>query len=731
MGPVGHISLILTFLLSIVSIAVNVSGTRKRDERYMAMGRKLVFGMWAFSALATAALFYALLTNDFSIKYVEATSRVDQALLYKIGAFWSSQEGSFLLWLFILTTYSAAVARFYRQEAGDLHPMALAVLSGVALFFSFMTAFIADPFESYPADQVPIDGRGLTPLLQDPGMMGHPLLLFTGYVGMAVPFAFGIATLILRKQGNDWLKITRRWTMVAWLFLSMGIVAGAWWAYRELGWGGYWAWDPVENASFMPWLVATAFLHSAMVEERRGLLKNWNMILIIFAFALTIFGTFVVRSGILSSVHAFAQSDIGPWFMGFIGLLLAGCLYLVFDRYEVLITEGSIESVVSKESSFLLNNLLLMAITLTVLLGTTFPLLTKMRGIDVTIGAPYFNAIAGPIFATLILLMGVCPLVAWRRASLKQFPKLFVWPLTAGVVTVVVLLATGINKPGAVAGFGASAFVLFTLLREFLLAARTRSRITGQRGVTAVVDMMNKNPRRWGGYTVHLGIVIMTIGIVGSQFYQTTTQAGGVRVGQEFSLSGYTFQYQGLGNDTLDGGVERIYANVLVKKDGKELGTLRPERRFYPGFEQMGPSTEADIKGTLLGDLYLILGGWDSGGATASFKAWWNPLVGWIWIGLYFLVAGTLFSVWPRTRRMATTKAQQREARAFTELRDLEFDYQMGKVSRDDYLELQDEFTQEAAAVIESQDKGRGRGKGGGLPPSGGGTGVNTTELPR
>lgn len=708
MAQIGHYSLVLAFILSVVSTVVLFIAGARRQASLVTLGRRLQVAQFIAVAVASIALWAAFLTDDFSIKYVEASSRIDQPLIFKISAFWSAQEGSFLLWLLMLAAYTVAVAYRSRREAGELLPYALAVLSSVAVFFSIMTAFVANPFATQ--DPAPLDGRGLTPLLQDFGMMAHPVFLFLGYVGLSVPFAFGISTLLNRSRGAEWLRITRRWTLLAWLFLTLGIVIGGWWAYRQLGWGGYWAWDPVENASFMPWLVATAFFHSAMVEERRNLLKNWNMLLVIFAFILTIFGTFIVRSGIINSVHAFAQSDIGPWFLGYIGLLMAACLYLVFDRYDVLMGDGSIESAWSKEASFLLNNLILVAVTLTVLLGTMYPLLSKMLGQEVTVGAPYFNRVTGPLFALMVVLMGVCPLIAWRRASLGQFPKLFLWPLVAALAMVVVLLLLGLRRTGPLVGFGAAAFALFTILREFVVGARARSRMTGQNPGAALAGLMNRNPRRYGGYLVHAGILLIVIGIVGSHFFQQSVKAGAVRPGESFQVGGYTLTYRGVDMLLLPGDVKKYFATVEVKKGDRLVDTLEPNIRVYPGWEQM-PQTGAALHSTWAGDVYVVLGGWDND-MSASFQAWWNPAVGWIWIGLYVLIFGTLFAVWPRQRQQAA----KRERRVFVALSELEYDYRMGKVTEADYLVLHAELTQAAAALLDEEQNAKG-----GAKPKGGG----------
>ncbi len=715
MPRLGHASLVLAFFVALVCVALLALGGQRREAALVRAGRRGLLLLLALVSLASFSLFYALLTDDFSVAYVEATSRIDQPTMYKISAFWSSQEGSLLLWLWMLVIYTTLVAYLWEREAGQLLPHALAVLSFVSAFFSLIVAFIADPFrQQFPA---PPDGRGMTPLLQDPGMMGHPLLLYTGFVGMTVPYAFGISTLLNRHRGTDWLRITRRWTLVAWLFLTAGIVVGGWWAYHELGWGGYWGWDPVENSSFMPWLVATAFFHSAMVEERRGLLKNWNILLIIFTFVLVVFGTFVTRSGILNSVHAFAQSPIGPWFMGFIGLVMAGSLYLVFDRYDVVAEGGSLESTWSKETSFLVNNLILVGITLVVLLGTTYPLLTRLAGQDVTVGAPYFNRVGGPLFVALLALMGVCPLLGWRRAAADRLARLAALPVALAALLAAALVILGMRKVGAVVGNGVALFALAVAVREFWSGARARARLTGESFVRGVGRLFLKNPRRYGGYAVHVGVIVMAFGIVASQFFQQVLEVPGLRVGQSFDLYGYRVTYQGLMEDVLPGNVGSVYANMNVEKGGRYVTTLKPERRFYPGYEQMGPSTEAAIMGTLTGDLYIILVGWEAAGAAATFKAWWNPGVLWIWIGFYLMIVGTLWTI-AFTRAVPAGRAEA----ALRRLAELEVDYRSGKLDPDAYAELRGELERTAAlpeprpreAVGGTGGAGRGRESGGG-----------------
>lgn len=711
MAQLGHYSLVLAFGLALFCTGILFWGASSRSGSLISLGRRAVIVLTAFATLASIALLYAFITDDFSIKYVEATSRTDQFLMYKISAFWSAQEGSLLFWFWLATIITTAVAYFSGKDGERLVPYALAVLSVVNAFFAMIVAFVANPFaQQFPA---PIEGRGLTPLLQDPGMFFHPVLLYIGFVGMGVPFAFGLATLLEREKSADWLRVTRRWTLIAWLFLTLGIVVGGWWAYRELGWGGYWAWDPVENSSFIPWLFATAFFHSAMVEERRGLLKNWNVLLISFGFITTIFSTFLTRSGILSSVHAFASSPIAPWFMGFLGILIAGVLYLVLDRYEIVAGEGSIDAVLSKESSFLLNNLILLAVSLTVLLGTVFPLLAKLAGQEVSIGAPYYNTITGPLFGLMLVLMGICPLVAWRRAKGSQLVHVFRWPALGAVLVAVLLVAAGMRSPGAIFGFAAAAFAFFSILRELILASRARARLTGENAFMGLGRLMNRNPRRYGGYLVHLGIVIMAAGIIGSQFFQQMKTVPGLRVGESFTIKDFTLDYNGLREREVGGGVVGVYADIAVRQGDRVVGTAKPEWRFFPGDVSTDRrSSEASIDGGFTGDLYVLLGGWEADGAIASFEVYWNPMVGWIWVGLYILIAGTLFAIWPRRRAAAVSTAKEKEVRALAALGELELDYGMGKVALEDYQRLKEQYAQEATEAIQPGRPSASRGTG-------------------
>lgn len=710
MPSFGHAALVLSFFLSLGLTGAFFYGARSRHPALLRAARTGVFFLFALVTLSALALFYALLTDDFSVRYVAATSERNLPVLYKIGAFWAAQEGSLLLWLWILAGYMLAVALSQRGggRGQELFPWAQGVLSLVAVFFSFLTSFIANPFARLLPP--PPDGNGLNPLLQDPGMWGHPLLLYMGYVGMSVPYAFGMAALITRSPGAEWLRFTRRWTIFAWTFLTLGIVVGGWWAYRELGWGGYWAWDPVENASFMPWLTATAFFHSAMVEERRGILKNWNMLLIVFTFMLTIFGTFITRSGILSSVHAFAQSDIAPWFMGFIGLILAASLYLVLDRYGMLVGRGELESLLSKEASFLANNLILATITAIVFVGEVVPLLTKLWGVEVSVGPPYFNAVTGPFFLLMVLLMAVCPLLAWRRAHLRNLPRFLAGPFLFALGFALLLAAGGIRRPGALLGFFSAAFVLGSIVREFWQASRVRARALGLSLPRALGGLLVRNQRRYGGYIVHLGIALIVFGVVGSNYYQVSEKFS-LRMGESATVGPYTLAYLGLEEGIRDN-VDAVWANVEVRRGGKVVGVIRPERRFYPKFEQMGPSTEAAIRSSLTGDVYLILGGWDAGGTVASFQAFWNPLVPWIWTGLWVMVVGAALALWPLRRGR-----EEGEEALYLRLRELEYDYRMGKMEAADYERWRAEILGEISARESARSQTSRRRRGGRRTP--------------
>lgn len=659
MPDLGTFALLVGFVLALYAIAAFAIGAKMDNQRLVASAKGAVISLALSLTVAAAALFYALGTSDFSLQYVaEYTSR-DLDTLYKYMAFWAGQAGSLLLWAWVLAILSGIAVHIRFPGSRQQLPVVGAVLMGIALFFVFILNFVTSPFTRI--SPVPADGSSLNPLLQNPGMFIHPLTLYVGYVGFAIPFAFAIAALVTKKLDDTWIRETRRWTLFAWLFLGVGIIYGAQWAYVELGWGGYWGWDPVENASLMPWLIGTAFLHSVMVQEKKGMLKIWNVGLIIATFLMSIFGTFLTRSGVLSSVHAFNDTTLGTWFLIFLATVFAASLLLLIDRLPLLKSKSSFESYVSKESSFLLNNLLLVGMAFTVLWGTMYPLISEwVTNQKVTVGPPFFNQVIVPLGMALVVLVGICPLIAWRKSSLKNLRENFLIPLVAGVAAAAVLATLGVRAGGALFAFGTVAFVFTSIVLEVYRGVRVRQRMTGESVPVAWGRLFLKNRRRYGGYLIHTAILLMVLAITGEGVYhQEVTKS--IKAGESIMLGGYTFNYSGLFEKT-EPGKTHVYADLKVFKgmndgasggSGKVLGILRPEKVFYDKFEQ--PSSEVGVLGGLDKDLYVILAGWDTDGTT-TFKIVINPLMAWMWFGEYLMILATLFTMWPSRREREAKK---------------------------------------------------------------------------
>ena len=658
LNGLGTVLLVVGFFVAFWAVAAYVVGLRTRNGSLMASGRGAVLALAFVLTMTILILWGQFIGSDFSNRYVAEHSSTDLSLGYKISGLWAGNEGSLLLWAWLLALYAAVVTFIRHEEGQELLPFVSTILSAINLFFLFIINFLSRPFVAL--SPVPPEGMGLNPLLQDPGMVIHPPMLYLGYVGFAVPFAFAMASLLANQRGGAWIKATRRWTLVAWLFLSIGIIFGAEWAYVVLGWGGYWGWDPVENASFLPWLTGTAFFHSMMIQERRGMLKGWNMALIIITFMLTIFGTYLTRSGVVASVHAFGDNVLGMWFLIFMLTSLAAALYLIISRRHLLREEHQFEAVVSKESSFLLNNLILVGLAFAVFFGTLYPLTSGwLTGNRVAVGPEYYNAIAAPMGTLLILLIGICPLIPWRRASVRNLMENFLYPFAVAAVITVVLFFAGIRKLPALAAFGIIAFVLATIAMEFFRGVRVRLKSGGESLPTAVWSMMSRNRRRWGGYTVHIAVTLIVLGIVGSSSYQVS-KTYTVGIGQTMSLGGYTLTYKGL-QQTRQGQAEVVLADLDVSHGGKAVGKLRSQKEFYPNSEE--PTTRVGIRGSYKEDLYVILNGWEPD-QTANFKLVINPLMAWMWIGWYILAVGMVFAAWPAGRAAAAVQHQGSAAMA-------------------------------------------------------------------
>lgn len=638
MADIGTFALVIALLTSVYALAAYIIGLQKNEEPLLASAKGGVFATAIFTTIASISLIYLLMTGDFSIQYVASYTSSDLPPFYKFSAFWAGNNGSLLLWAWILTILAAIVTVGRRDE--DLKPYVGAVMMLISAFFLFLIINTSNPFVKLPKPL--LEGNGLNPMLQNPGMVIHPVTLYLGYVGFTVPFAYAIAALFTRQADDRWIKVTRKWTIMSWLFLSLGNLFGAQWAYVELGWGGYWAWDPVENASLIPWLTSTAFLHSVMVQERKNMLKIWNMLLIIFTFALTLFGTFLVRSGVVASVHAFGNSTLGLYFIVFTTVIIMGSLYLVLDRIGLLKQGNEFESLISKESSFLLNNLLFVASAFSILWGTIFPIVSEgFTGRKITVGAPFFNAINAPIGLAFVLLMGICPLIAWRKASIKSTLQNFRVPFVVLGLTVLTLIAMGIRKPYAVVAFSICAFVIVSTLQDILKGIRVRHKMTGEGWIISSYRLFTKNRRRYGGYVIHLGVVMMIIGIAGSNIYnQEFTKT--LKAGEQVRVDNYLVTYQGL-QQKPKGENMVISADLNISKLDSLKFKLAPEKVFYPTTEQ--PSTEPAVKSTWKEDFYVTLVGWEKESVTIKVNI--NPLIKWLWTGGYVLILGTLFALWP------------------------------------------------------------------------------------
>ncbi|HEX5606416.1 MAG TPA: heme lyase CcmF/NrfE family subunit, partial [Candidatus Binatia bacterium] len=523
-AALGHTSILLAFIAALGGIASPIVAARSGDTRYLTVARLAILAQFVLVTLAATALIYGLVTTDFSIKYVAFNTTRATPVYYRITGLWGALEGSLLLWEWVLIIFSGVVAWLYRDRHKDTLPWVIMIFCIVSAFFLGVVGFLSNPFETI--SPIPPDGRGLNPLLEDANMMTHPPLLYTGFVGLTVPYAFAMAALIVGKLDEAWIVSTRRWTITAWFFLTAGNLVGAWWSYHVLGWGGYWAWDPVENAAFMPWLPATAFLHSIQVQERRRMLKVWNLSLIIVAFSLTIFGTFLTRSGILSSIHAFSSGPVGGFFLGFLAVILLGSFGLVAYRADLLKEQPELDSMVSRESAFLLNNIVLVSALFTIFLGTIFPLISEaVAGVQVSVGAPYFNSVTVPLFLFLVFLMAVGPIIAWRRASWDNLKRNFTWPAAAALLLGFGLFAWKVRDFMPLLGFTLLAFVAFSILYDTALALRARRRIAGEGVIRGLVTLARRNQRRYGGFIVHLGIVLIMMGIAGSMSYSVEKEA--------------------------------------------------------------------------------------------------------------------------------------------------------------------------------------------------------------
>jgi cytochrome c-type biogenesis protein CcmF len=655
MENIGALSILLAFCLSIYAFAGSILGGLKRRPFLIASAERAVYSIWILLTTAAGLLVYALLTSDFRLVYVASHTNLAMPSIYKFTAWWGGQAGSLLLWAWILSSYSAVVVFMNRRKFRDMMPYVVAVLMFTLGFFLILIAFLANPFEVFTERggvmSVP-DGNGLNPLLQYWAMAIHPPMLYLGYVGFVVPFAFAMGSLFTKQPGDAWIHTTRRWTLVTWMFQSIGILLGAGWAYAVLGWGGYWGWDPVENASLLPWITATAFLHSVMMQEKKGMMKVWNMVLISATFFLCIFGTFLTRSGIVSSVHAFAQSPVGGYFVTFLAIGIAATVYLILSRLDYLKSESQLESVVSRESSFLFNNLILLASCFAVLWGTLFPVISEaVTGEKISVDAPFFNRVNIPIGLFLLFLTGVGPLIAWRRSSLESLKRAFLWPAIGMFLLMIVLFALGMRHMYALLSFGLCLFVGWSILGEFWKGSRAISAKSGTNLLASMVELTHRNTRRYGGYIVHMGIVFMFIGFTGAAFNQDATVE--VKIGDTMEIGRYTLRVADIKEGENDNYIWQ-HALIQVNENGQHQHELRPERRVYKASRQ--PAAEVAIWRRINEDLYLNFASMTDD--KAVIQAYVFPLVSWIWIGFWVLLFGTLICLVPSKVRLQYARTQ-------------------------------------------------------------------------
>jgi cytochrome c-type biogenesis protein CcmF len=651
-ADLGIFALALGAVGSITGIVMLVLGIRRHDDHLLEQGRRTVFVVFVAAVLAVGAMEWALLTHDYSLRYVAENNARATPLLFTITGLWAALEGSILLWALVLGGYLVFMARRFRDRASDpLVAWATIVGLAVALFFFALMLIEAKPFATLAV--TPADGRGPNALLQNHALMAfHPPILYLGYVGFTVPFAFAIAALITGRFGEGWLADTRRATLVAWGFLSVGIVLGAWWSYAVLGWGGYWAWDPVENASLLPWLTATAFIHSVIVQERRGMLRVWNLSLVIATFCLTIFGTFLTRSGVLNSVHSFTESGIGPWLLGFLGVVAAVGIGLIALRGDRLRTPGRIDSPVSRESAFLVNNLLFAGFALVVLLGTVYPLLAEaLQDRRISVGEPYFDRMTTPIGIALLFLMAVAPALPWRTTSGDVLRDRLLVPAWIGAITMVAAVVLGADGITEIVAFGLASFALAGIVRQFVVGARGRRTAHGEGRIKATVQAVRANPRLYGGLVVHTGIVLVAIALVASSTYSTRRE---IRLdkGESATVEGYRITYLGL-ETSRTGQNSEVKARLRLTHDGDDLGVYAPSIKSFSNAN--GGIGTPDIRSGPFRDVYLTLISSPNAGKRVTIGVAVKPLVMWLWIGGGVVAFGTLMALLPSLRRRKVT----------------------------------------------------------------------------
>ncbi len=646
MPELGRAALLAALGLVLYAALVGGYAALRGRRRLLDSATNALFAAFAATGVAALVLLVALAGRDFSLEYVARSTSRELPIGYTLAAFWSGQAGSLLLWLLVLTGSASAAVALNRRLVREVLPWTVPIVAGVAVFFAFLLVGVASPFETQAA---PADGAGMNPSLQNPYMIAHPPMLYLGYVGLTIPYAFAMAALMSRRADERWIVATRRWTLGAWTFLGFGVLLGAKWAYEEVGWGGWYAWDPVENAALMPWLVATAFLHSVMVQEKKDMLRVWNVVLVAGAFALSLFGTFLTRSGVVSSIHSFTQSSIGPFFLGFIAVVAAFSIALVLSRISVLRSRTRLESLVSREAAFLYNNLFLVALALTILWGVIYPLVSEaVRGVAVSVGAPYYDFFAIVFGLPLVLLMGIGPVVAWRRATLRSLGAQLALP--AGIALVAgtgLLLAGAGSSPAGLIGYTLAAFVMSVIVLEFVRGTRARKSIGAGSWWGAFAGLVGRNRRRYGGYVVHAAIVLLLVGAIGIGGFSTTREAR-LDPGESLTVGDYTVAYGGSVTER-GANAQEVRAQLAVDRGGDRVGTMEAGKNSY--FAEQQTSNEVGIRTDWLRgeDLFVIADQFNADGSV-YLKAIVNPLVNLIWLAGLVFVLGSVVAMWPDAR---------------------------------------------------------------------------------
>ncbi|HEU5491428.1 MAG TPA: heme lyase CcmF/NrfE family subunit [Gaiellaceae bacterium] len=657
MAPIGRAALIVTLGLVLYATLVGGYAALRGRRRLAESARNALLASFATTGVASAVLVIGFLRHDFSLVYVAEHSSRELPLAYVLAGFWSGQAGSLLLWMLVLTGMSSAAVLLNRRLLVQALPWTVPVLAAVACFFALVPVFVSSPFATRPA---PPNGAGMNVSLQNPYMLAHPPLLYLGYVGLTIPFAFAMAALLSRRTDERWLVATRRWTLASWTFLGIAILLGAKWAYESIGWGGYYAWDPVENAALMPWLAATAFLHSVMVQEKKAMLRVWNVILVTLAFCLALFGTFLTRSGVINSIHSFARSSIGAWFLAFIAIVVGASIVLILLRLPYLRSQSRLESLASREAAFLYNNLLLVALALTILWGVVFPLVSEaVRGTAVTVGPPYYNFFLRAFGLPLLLLMGIGPLIAWRRASLRSLARSLAGPaIAAGVVGALLLAAGAGSSPPALIAYTFSVFVLVAIGLEFVRGTRARRSLGAESWIGAFASLIARNRRRYGGYIVHAAVVLLAIGVAGSSAYGSTASAR-LQPGQTMAVGSYTLGY--LGSTFRQGrNHDELRAQLAVSRDGTPMGVVAAGKNRYH-VEAFFSSAVAIRTDWLRAEDLFVIGEDFNRDGSVDLKVLVNPLVGLIWVAGVVFLLGSVITLWPDAREQRRLARRMRE----------------------------------------------------------------------